>query len=190
MSIAQSWADSSADAAISGLARPETEALAAPLHSETITPAPCLAGVDREQELTAAFKLLGRFPGADEEIALEWHDAVRFRGRSIYCGGLVIFELAMGGESMRNRLAQVQSIYHHSGTFCIFLNLFAQTSLVTMPTGENVSMDPLLLRPVGAPMTTAHQLAILLRAPDVSLMYPVQRLYPGQSDLLVYLVPE
>lgn len=116
---------------------------------------------------------------------IEWHEATRFRGKTIACGGWVIFTSQLLGSEF-DRLAVVHGIYRARGRWCIFLNVFPPTSLVTLAAGQRASMDESIvsMKPVAS-----QQLYCELCEREFELMYPVEPLPLAHSSKMLYFVP-
>ena len=108
----------------------------------------------------------------DVKVTIERHGAVRFKGHTAGVGGWVIFSTAAAATE---RLAVVHSLFCCNDQWIIFLNLFPVTSLVTLDSGQRVSMDAcVLLEPSVAP----EQCRMRLCSEEVQLLYPVSKRQP------------
>ena len=88
---------------------------------------------------------------------------------------------------MENRLAKVSSLYYAAGKWCIFINVWPPTSLVTLDSGLKVSMDPTVM--LDTPVAP-QQYQFLLERRRVKQLFPVMRIYAGREKTMVYFIPE
>jgi hypothetical protein len=193
LTIAMHWALASAEATfMQRLQRPEVAALAAPIHSRQCTPTQAAEIPGDEGDTLLRVLAVTERIGIDTKTRIEWHDAVRFQGRAIARGGWVIvtrrspIASASDAPVEEERLAIVHGIYKAEERWCIFLNLFPCTSLVTLLTGQHASMDPAVL--ANQPIAPEHMFCELCEL-QFTLIHPVQRMTISRSHKMVYFVP-
>ena len=190
--MANSWALDSAIAHFSGeLERTDAKRLRRPLFSEELTPLE-LAQKGWERMLDVISRA-GHQLDAHNSVLVHTHRVVQYLGKPIYCGGWVIFKYASQTLSLLDRLAQVDAIFEverdSECTWVISLNLFPETSLVQLRSGQFASMDP---RVRSEPTSTApSQVTLRMLRSELTHLRPVMKCYMNTMRAeLVYFLPE
>lgn len=188
MSIAMHWAASSAKATFCmELSRTEIIPMARAKHSEVhsaVTVA-ALADATERESLTQVLSLVKPLR-AEDQIQIEWHEAVQFNKYRIALGGWVV--TTCDGLKLDKRLGVVDSIFHANGQWCIYINIFPEWSLVELSSGQLVSQDPRVITTVESVAAPEQVRTILTSGLE---LFPVMKLpAPRQSKTRVYLVPE
>ena len=195
MTMMQDYAIESALAIYSGeTQRYDVLALRAPQFSVEYYPGQL--AMSSMARILDVLNLADRVSHPDQATVVHRHTAVSYMGKAFYLGGWAIVDYtphAHNGTSLNTRLVQVDAIFEvtmdqETNVWCISLNVFPMASLVTLDTGQMVSMDPCVL--ADSQNHTDSQITILLERTQLKRLVPVMKCYGSLDDTIVKMLPE
>ena len=160
---------------------------------------PKLLALEKSTRMMDVFALSNRLDF--ERTIVHTHDVVLYMGHAIVRAGWVIVT-SLGEVALHRRLAQVDAIFEvpveaadDSSIWCISLNVFPDTSLVRLDSGQLASTDPQILLESGS--RSDEQITFRLERETLARLLPVMKAYGSASVMshppflqLVYFLPE
>ena len=196
--VAHAWADARAAALFEGkLRRCSLETLGAPLYSETVDVRASQHPLPIQHQVA---QMTGHCLGSTT-MHMDWYVAIRFKGKPVYLGGWLVVNYCPPSQlssatmiSLHERLAIVDTIISSAGQLCLFLNVFEETALVKIESGQMVSQHPEVLKQL-SPATATLQVRFPLTPCYIEALdlQPVMKQYmqdPSIEPDVVFLVPE